>query len=224
MELLIATGNPHKLDEMRAILDDATVSLRCLADLPEPIDEPVEDGETFEANAELKARYYAKATGMLCLADDSGLEVDALHGEPGVRSARYSNTNGQRAERDTANCALLMKNLDGVPAEQRTARFVCAMALVDGRAEDDPLVALVRGTMEGRIITPDQAEDPAHPERGRGHNGFGYDPLVYLPDRGKTVAELSSEDKNAISHRGNALMKILPYIRRTLGNPSVVTG
>ncbi len=223
MELLIATGNPHKLDEIRAILNDATVSLRCLADLHEPIEEPAEDGETFEANAELKARYYAKATGMLCLADDSGLEVDALNGEPGVRSARYSNTDGPRAERDAANCALLMKNLEGVPVEQRTARFVCAMALVDGRVDGNPLIALVRGTMEGRIITPDQAEDPARPERGRGRNGFGYDPLVYLPDRDKTVAELSSEDKNAISHRGNALVKILPYIRQTLGRPSVVT-
>lgn len=251
MKLLIATSNPHKLDEIRAIISDESIELVSLADLPEPIDEPAEDGATFEDNAALKARYYAKASGMLCLADDSGLEVDALNGEPGVRSARYSETDGPRAVRDRANCVLLLKNLAGVPIERRAARFVCAMALVDGRAENgtgaaprshmglgnehaplpgaprgnagpatDPTteahdlkpLAVVRGTLEGRILTPDEAEDAAHPERGRGTNGFGYDPLVYIPEKSKTAAELPSAEKNAISHRGNAVKKMLAYL------------
>lgn len=220
MKLLIATSNPHKLDEIRAIISDRSIELVSLADLPGPIEEPVEDGAAFEDNAVLKAHYYARASGMLCLADDSGLEVDALGGEPGVRSARYSEADGPRAVRDTANCVLLLKNLNGVPIEKRDARFVCAMALVDGRKpgggdSDEPL-AIVRGTLEGRILTPNEAEDPAHPERGRGTNGFGYDPLVYVPDKQKTAAELPSDEKNAISHRGNAAQKILPHIHGQL--------
>ncbi len=213
MKLLVATSNPHKLEEIRAIVTDESIELLSLADLPEVIDEPVEDGDTFEANAELKARYYAKAAGMLCLADDSGLEVDALDGEPGVRSARYSNTDGPRAERDRANGRFLLKNLEGVPVEKRDARFVCAMALVDGRDGKDETIAVVRGTLEGRILMPEEADDPSQPERGRGSNGFGYDPIVYLPDRNLTVAQLSSEEKNAISHRGNAVEQIWPMIQ-----------
>jgi len=214
MQLLIATSNPHKLDEIRAVIGDAPVELLTLDALPTPLDEPVEDQDTFEGNAVLKARYYAKASGMLCLADDSGLEVDALHGEPGIRSARYSHTDGPRAQRDAANSLLLLKNLANTPIEQRTARFVCAMALVDGRNVDncDEPIAVVRGTLEGRILTIEEADDPTHPERGRGTHGFGYDPLVYIPDKNKTAAELSAEDKNAISHRGDAVRKIWPYI------------
>lgn len=214
MQLLVATSNPHKLEEIRTIIRDRWIELLSLSDLPGPIDEPVEDGDTFEANAILKARCYAKATGLLCLADDSGLEVDALDGEPGVRSARYSETDGPRAQRDRANCVLLLKNLGDTPVEKRTARFVCAMALVDGRTANEEPLAIVRGTLEGRIITPDEAEDPACPERGRGNNGFGYDPIVYVPERNKTVAELASDEKNAISHRGNALVKMLPHLTR----------
>ena len=213
MKLLIATSNPHKLDEIRQIIRDDSLELVSLADLANEIEEPVEDGDTFEANAELKARYYAKASNMLCLADDSGLEVDALNGDPGVRSARYSNTDGPREVRDTANCVLLLKNLEGVPVDKHAARFVCAMALVDGRESSGKTIAVVRGTLEGRILTPDEANDPAHPERGRGSNGFGYDPLVYIPEKNKTAAELPSEQKNAISHRGNALQKILPHLK-----------
>jgi XTP/dITP diphosphohydrolase len=212
MKLLIATSNPHKLDEIRAIISDQSIELMPLADLSQAVEEPVEDGATFEDNAVLKARYYARASGMLCLADDSGLEVDALGGDPGVRSARYSETDGPRAVRDTANCVLLLKNLTGVPIEQRAARFVCAMALVDGKNPDGEPLAVVRGTLEGRILTPDEAEDPAHPERGRGTNGFGYDPLVYIPHKQKTAAELPSAEKNAVSHRGNAVKKMLAYL------------
>lgn len=253
MKILVATSNPHKLDEIRAIIVDGSVelvSLDMLAGASEIV-EPVEDRDTFEGNAELKARYYAKATGMLCLADDSGLEVDALGGEPGVRSARYSGADGPRAERDRANRRALLKNLGDTPIEKRTARFVCAMALVDGRArgglgeaprshvglsnEHVPppgaprgnaglntdqstvmnelkVIAVVRGTLEGRILTKEEADDPAHPERGRGSNGFGYDPIVYMPDRDKTVAQLTSDDKNEISHRGSAVCGIYYHI------------
>jgi len=214
MRILIATSNPYKLEEIKAVISDDSIELVTLDALPEKIDEPVEDQDTFEGNAVLKARYYAKTTGMLCLADDSGLEVDALNGEPGVRSARYSNTDGPRAERDAANSLALLKNLGDTPIEKRAARFVCAMALVDGRKSEDESepIAVVRGTLEGRILTIEEADDPAHPQRGRGANGFGYDPIVFLPDRNKTVAELTSDEKNAISHRGCAVCNIMYQI------------
>ncbi len=218
MQILIATSNPHKVDEIRAVIGDAPVELLTLDALPNRIDEPVEDQDTFEGNAVLKARYYAKASGMLCIADDSGLEVDALHGEPGIRSARYSHTDGPRAQRDAANSLTLLKNLGDTPIEKRTARFVCAMALVDGRntCDNDEPVAVVRGTLEGRILTIDEADDPAHPERGRGSHGFGYDPIVFVPDLNKTVAQLTPDEKNAISHRGDAVRKIWSNAERTL--------
>jgi len=213
MKLLVATSNPHKLEEIRSVLADPAIELVSLDQLPgEPIEEPVEDQATFEGNAELKARYYAKAAGMLCMADDSGLEVDALGGAPGVHSARYSNTDGPRDERDPANSLKLIENLGDTPIEKRAARFVCTIALVDGRSPDGPALAVVRGTMEGRILTPEEADDPARPERGRGTSGFGYDPIVYLPDRQKSVAELTSDEKNAISHRGDALRKLWPAV------------
>jgi len=210
MRILLATANPHKRDEIVAIFDQLSnhtahdrLTLVTLAELEkgDALEEPVEDGKTFQANALIKARYYAAATGELCLADDSGLEVDALGGEPGVYSARYSGATGERAERDLANNKLVLEKLGDTPVEQRTARFVCAMTLVSPRDEH---LADVRGTVEGRIITPDEAADAAHPERGRGENGFGYDPLFLIPERGCTSAELSPGDKNAISHRGNA--------------------
>ncbi len=254
MQILIATSNPHKLEEIRAVIDDPSVELVSLEALPggQKIDEPVEDQDTFEGNAILKARYYAKASGMLCLADDSGLEVDALNGEPGIRSARYSNTDGPRADRDAANSLALMNNLADTPIEKRAARFVCAMALVDGRTQcesnatprshaklsnkpasepgttrgnaglnTDPstalpghtLIAVVRGTLEGRILTIDETDDAAHPERGRGSNGFGYDPIVFVPDLNKTVAQLTACEKNAISHRGDAVRKMWPHVK-----------
>ena len=217
MKILIATSNPHKLDEIRAVIDDPTVELVSLDALPggQKIDEPVEDQDTFEGNAILKARYYAKASGMLCLADDSGLEVDALNGEPGIRSARYSNTDGPRADRDAANSLALMNNLVDTPIEKRTARFVCAMALFDGRQSGGggaPL-AVVRGTLEGRILTIDETDDPTHPQRGRGSNGFGYDPIVFVPDLNKTVAQLTADEKNAISHRGDAVRQMWKKVR-----------
>jgi len=162
----------------------------------EPIDEPAEGGATFAANARAKALHYARATGRWALADDSGLAVDALGGAPGVRSARYAQETFQpgadRAERDRANTAKLLAALADVPDERRTARFVCHLAL----AEPGRVLLEARGTLEGRI-----ARAPA------GHNGFGYDPVFFLPDRGCTAAELTAAQKNAISHRGQALRR-----------------
>ena len=224
MRILLATSNPHKRDEILAIFDQLSgntahdrLALVTLAELKgaASLEEPVEDGDTFEANALIKARYYAAATGELCLADDSGLEVDALGGAPGMYSARYSGETGERAEVDLANNRLVLEKLADTPAEKRTARFVCAMTLVTPDQPDAPL-GQVRGTVEGRIITPDEAADVAQPERGRGANGFGYDPLFWLADRGCTSAELLPDQKNAISHRGNAARKLWQKLRPML--------
>ncbi len=224
MRILLATSNPHKLGEIRAIFDacaDAAleqgegaalkrIDLIGFDAIKLTIAKPAEDQPTFEANATLKARYYASATGMLCLADDSGLEVDALGGAPGVRSARYAKLTGSRGDVDAANNRLLMQNLRGVPVEKRTARFVCAMALCRPSDTGEPL-ALVRGAVEGRILTDGEAGDEA---RGRGDNGFGYDPLFYVPELGKTAGELAPDHKNRISHRGNAARRMWQAIGR----------
>jgi non-canonical purine NTP pyrophosphatase (RdgB/HAM1 family) len=192
--MTFATSNPHKLVEARAILAPLGIELRSLADLGYELPEPEEDGATFEDNARLKARYYARELGAPCLAEDSGLEVDELGGAPGVYSARFAASSGSRAERDQANNAKLLELLRGVPAERRQARFVCTLALAD---PDGRILAEARGTYEGVI-----AEQP------RGQSGFGYDPLLYLPDRGCTSAELTSSEKHARSHRGMALRRL----------------
>ena len=185
----------------------ADIQLLSLRDAGVDVPEPVEDQPTFEGNALLKARYYAGHAGMPCVADDSGLEVDALGGAPGVISARYSGATGGRDVVDPANNKKLLTELGDTPAGERAARFVCAMALVWPVGGREPLQ--VRGTFEGRIITNDQAEDPDHAYAGRGANGFGYDPLFWLERQGCTSAELSPEAKNAISHRGDATRKLL---------------
>jgi XTP/dITP diphosphohydrolase len=200
MQLLFATSNPHKLEEVRAILGSAQVEVIGLGDLEGQPAEPVEDGASFAENARKKAMHYARATGRLCLADDSGLEVDALDGEPGVFSARYAGKGATRAERDRANNNKLLSRLGGVPPEQRTARFVCSMCLADSKGN---LLGESRGTFDGVI-----ADEP------RGESGFGYDPLLYLPDAGRTVAELSADEKNARSHRGEAAREIAARIRQ----------
>jgi XTP/dITP diphosphohydrolase len=222
MRILLATTNPHKLGEICAAVDQASpglvdlIGLDDLGDAGRGIIEPVEDQPTFEGNAVLKARHYAQAADMLCLADDSGLEVDALGGEPGVYSARYAGVAGPRSVVDPANNRLLLERLKDVPLHERTARFVCAMALCKpGRLS--PL-ALVRGTVEGRILLPEEGSDPAHPECGRGTNGFGYDPLFYVDDLGCTTAELEPQAKNTISHRGRATRLMLARLERLRGN------
>lgn len=190
MQLLFATSNPHKLDEVRAVLRPVGIDVIGLDQLDDLPPEPVEDAETFAGNARIKAVAYANATGRPCLADDSGLEVDALNGAPGVISARYAGADGPRAERDAANNAKLLAELDGVPPDGRTARFVCCMCLVDAGGN---VLAETRGTFDGRI-----GHEP------RGESGFGYDPLLELPELGRTVAELSAGEKNERSHRGQA--------------------
>jgi XTP/dITP diphosphohydrolase len=199
MKLLFASSNPHKITEVSAILKPLGFEVTGLDALDRLPPEPPEDGETFEENARIKAIAYAKATGRLCLADDSGLEVDALGGRPGVHSARYAGVGHTRAERDAANNAKLLRELKGVPPHQRTARFVCAMCLAD---HEGSILAETRGTFPGVI-----ADQP------RGSNGFGYDPLLFLPDCNCTSAELSLREKNARSHRGQAARKMADALR-----------
>lgn len=188
--LLFATTNPHKVEEVAAILAPLGIEVVGLDTLEERPPEPVEDGATFADNARRKAVAYARATRRHVLADDSGLEVDALGGGPGVHSARYAGTGATRAERDAANNRRLLEALRGVPDERRGARFVCVLVLA---APDGRVLAETRGTFEGRI---------AHAPRGA--NGFGYDPLLELTGEGRTSAELEPAEKNARSHRGAA--------------------
>lgn len=190
MNILFATSNPHKVEEVAAILAIQGITVQSLTELEVIPPEPVEDAGTFEGNARLKAIGYATSTGLRCLADDSGLEVDALGGAPGIHSARFAECSGDRVTRDAANNAKLMGMICDVPEEARAARFVCAMCLAD---PDGSIIAESMGTFEG-VITMEP----------RGKNGFGYDPLLYLPDRDCTSAELSAEEKNARSHRGAA--------------------
>lgn len=206
-EIVLATSNPHKIEEVAAVLPADRVRLRSLTDAGlQHLPEPVEDADTFEGNALIKARFYAES-GLTCIADDSGLVVDALDGAPGVYSARYAGHDGPRAERDLANNTKLLTELSGVPAPERRARFVCALAYVDPNAAVE---WVVHGTFEGSILTPNQAADPDRPERGRGGNGFGYDPLFLVAGdpENRTSAELSPDEKNALSHRGDAVRKL----------------
>jgi XTP/dITP diphosphohydrolase len=188
MKLIFATGNENKMREIREILAGRGYEILSMKEAGIDVD-VVEDGKTFAENALIKARAISKIAGELVLADDSGLEIDALGGEPGIYSARYMGHETSYTEKNNN----LISRLEGVPDEKRTARFVCAMAAVfpDGREET------VVGTMEGRI-----GYEIA------GENGFGYDPRFYLPEYGKTSAEISPEEKNAISHRGKALRAI----------------
>jgi len=181
MKLLVATTNPGKVREYATLLAGLNVELVGLKDVGILTDVD-ETGSTYAENAALKARTYAQLSGLLTLADDSGLEVDALGGRPGVYSSRYAPDSSTRIQK-------LLKELEGVSADRRTARFQCVTALAapDGRLE------LTCGTVEG-VIAPEP----------RGNNGFGYDPIFYLPERGMTLAELPAEEKDLISHRGLA--------------------
>lgn len=186
--LVMATGNQNKLREITEILEGTAIEVISMKDVLEDTD-VVEDGQSFIENALIKARTIAARCGKMTLADDSGLVIDALNGEPGIYSARYM---GEETSYAIKNQALLDRMAD-VPEEKRTARFVCAMACVmpDGRE------IRVEETFEGHI---------AHSVAGV--NGFGYDPIFFLPEKGCTSAELSREEKNAISHRGKALRKM----------------
>ena len=193
-KILIATGNPGKIAEIKAMLD-ADVRWLGLADLP-PMAEIAEDGMTFAENARKKAAGYAKATGLWTLADDSGLVVDALSGAPGVKSARFSGQKPKEADRtliDHRNIAKVLELLKSVPEEKRTARFFCCLCL----ASPEQILIETEGTMEGLIT-----------DKEVGRNGFGYDPIFFVPNLKKTVAQLTGEEKNAISHRGSAIRKL----------------
>lgn len=195
MRIVIATGNPHKVDEIRAVLEPMGFAVVSLPELGRPVPaEPDEPGSTFEENARIKARYYAAALGEAVLADDSGLEVDALQGAPGVHSAYWAGTEGSRADRDARNNAKLVGLMRGVPPDQRRARFVCTMCI----ATPDGMVLIeTRGEFEGVI-----ADEP------RGAHGFGYDPHLWIPECAMTSAELSPQEKNAMSHRGRAVRRL----------------
>jgi XTP/dITP diphosphohydrolase len=192
--ILFATTNPNKVTEIRAVLAPLGYDVRTLDTLPSVPPEPEEDADTFAGNARLKAVAYAAATGLACVAEDSGLAVDALGGAPGVHSARYSGSKGSREERDHANNEKLLRELRDVPGDRRAARFVCAMCFADPTGR---ILAESEGTYDGLI-----AEAP------RGTGGFGYDPLLFLPDVGKTSAELSPAEKNERSHRGQAARRL----------------
>jgi XTP/dITP diphosphohydrolase len=186
--LLVATRNKKKLEELHRILvgiDLGDVELLSLADVPE-YDEVPETGATFEDNALLKAREGAKHTGLITVADDSGLAVDALNGMPGVLSARWSGGHGD----DDANLALLLAQISDVPAERRGAAFVCAAALVTPDGGEDVVVGRVEGTL---------TTEP------RGDGGFGYDPIFVPTGHSRTTAEMPAEEKDELSHRGRAL-------------------
>ena len=186
-KLLIATRNKGKMRELRQLLGGVPHEIASLDDLG-IADEIEETGATFEENAALKAEGYSQLSGLLTLADDSGLEVDALGGAPGVRSARYAGADASDADR----VSLLLKNLEGTRADDRTARFRCVIAISAPGAR----TRLYSGVCEGRI-----AAEP------RGDNGFGYDPVFDFPELGVTMAELPSERKNAVSHRARAAKK-----------------
>jgi len=197
--ILIATSNPGKLRDFAGAAAARGIGI---APLPNIASLPavVEDGETFEANARKKAEAYSRcARGEIVLADDSGLEVDALEGAPGVHSARYAADEPHLAETNTedeANNAKLIRQLKGVPPEKRTGRFVCSIAA----ARDGRTLAVFCGKAEGVIL-----------DQPRGNNGFGYDPLFYFPQIKKTFAELSSEEKAQFSHRGAAFRQFLQW-------------
>ena len=182
--ILFGTSNPHKLAELRTILGDLPFTLLGLDDVASA-PEVEETGATFAENAILKATTYARASGLLTLADDSGLEIDALGGEPGVYSARWAGIDTPYSER----FRIILERLSQTPPERRTARFRCVIAI----ARPEGLLTTAEGVLEGMIAT-----EP------RGAGGFGYDPIVYLPAYGKTVAELPAEVKNQISHRARA--------------------
>ena len=192
-ELVLASGNKGKLAEFQRLLDGLDVQIHSMKEYPE-IGEIVEDGSTFAENALIKARAVCKATGKPAMADDSGLAVDALNGEPGIYSARFAGE--QRSDAD--NNAKVLRLMETVADADRTARFFCVIAIVlpDGREYT------VEGTCEGIIL---------HALRGEG--GFGYDPLFYVESMNKTFAELTMEEKNRISHRGHANRKAVEIIR-----------
>lgn len=200
VSIVLATRNAGKIREMRAILSDLDVELLELRDFP-PFPEPPEEGETFFENALEKAKAVHRATGVAALADDSGIEVDALRGGPGVRSARYGGPGLSNAGR----CAKLLEAIREVPGEKRGARFHCVAVLYPAPGAKRKGI-VTEGFFYGRI-----AEAP------RGANGFGYDPIFYVPELAKTVAEMGAAEKNSMSHRFRALLEMKYVLEREYG-------
>ena len=191
--IVLASNNAGKIREIRQLLPPSAITVRPQGELG--IGDADETGLSFVENAILKARHAAEASGLPAIADDSGLEVDALNGAPGIYSARYG---GPDAD-DRANLHKLLGALDGVPRARRTARFQCLMVYL--RHARDPTPVICQGTWEGRIL-----------EAPRGANGFGYDPVFLLPERGLSAAELDARTKNSLSHRGQALRKLIEHL------------
>lgn len=197
MTIVLATHNPGKLAELRTLFASLPVEVMPIREVAPSYAPPVEDGTTFEENAVKKARAAAEATQLVAIADDSGLEVDALGGRPGVRSARFAREGATDAE----NNAALLQALEEVEDSSRSARFRCVIALVDPFAEGQK-PALVEGRCEGAIA-----------RSARGESGFGYDPLFLVDGGARTFAELGEGEKNEISHRGKAARALLPQVR-----------
>jgi XTP/dITP diphosphohydrolase len=185
--IVLATNNVGKLNEIRNIFSGVDIDIVAQSEFATP--EAIENGLTFVENAIIKARNAAAHTGLPALSDDSGIEVDILNGEPGIHSARYAGD-------DESNIERLLRELDGVPDDQRTARFQCVMVYL--RHAHDPVPVITQGVWEGKIL---------HAVQGEG--GFGYDPIFYVPERDCSAAQLNAEDKNSLSHRGKALRQML---------------
>lgn len=194
MRILVGTNNAGKVRELKSLLADIPVALHSLDEF-ENIIEPEETGETFAENADLKAIYYSEKTGLATLADDSGLEVKALNGAPGVYSARYGGKDSSHAEK----IAKLLEELENSQSEDRAARFVCVISLTNEKGE---IVFQAEGICDGRIATAP-----------RGENGFGYDPIFIPEGFDETFGELSSEVKSQLSHRAKAIDKIIRFLR-----------
>jgi XTP/dITP diphosphohydrolase len=194
MHLLVATTNPNKVKEIRQLLDGANVEVITLDGWPDLV-APEETGRTFEDNARLKATYYARATGQLTVAEDSGIEIDALGGVPGVESARYAGEETSYPEK----FARLYAALDRTGSRDSAARFVCALAM----ASPDAILFEARGVIEGRV-----AQEPA------GSGGFGYDPFFFYPPYGRTLGQVTPAEKLAVSHRGQAFRKLREHLDR----------
>jgi len=187
MEIVLATQNPDKIREIKEVLKDLPIKILTLMDLG--LKEKVEEtGKTLEENALLKAKFWAEKTGKWALADDTGLEVEALNGAPGVHTSRYAGENASYED----NWKKLLKNMEGIPWEKRKARFRCVIAIVSPKGKR----YIAEGILEGYITL-----------EAKGNEGFGYDPVFYIPEKGKTLAEMSLEEKNSLSHRGKALQK-----------------
>ena len=197
-DLVLATRNRHKGAELAALLAGLPIRIRTMDEFPD-VPDVVEDGDTCEANAIKKARAVSQATGLWAVADDTGLEVDALGGRPGVYAARYA---GLQATYED-NCRKLLREMMGVPHDRRTARFITVAAI----ASPSQTLEVATGRLEGLIT-----------EEAAGNGGFGYDPVFFVPELGKTLAELSSEEKNRVSHRAKAFAQVREMLQNRLGS------